>query len=95
MVQLPLEYVYLLGLYLGDGTISRHRRGVFRLRVFLDLRYPEIINACEAAMRVVAPLSKVHRLNRTSGFKRASDPSVEPSHIQLSSFPKSWSCFFP
>ncbi|MGH2983902.1 MAG: helix-turn-helix domain-containing protein [Solirubrobacterales bacterium] len=26
--ELPRAYVHLLGLYLGDGTISRHRRGV-------------------------------------------------------------------
>jgi hypothetical protein len=34
---LPPEYIYLLGLYLGDGCISAHRRGVYRLRVILDL----------------------------------------------------------
>src|SRR5687767_11869009 len=31
-----LAYSYLLGLYLGDGCISTHRRGVFTLRVSLD-----------------------------------------------------------
>ena len=44
------EYVYLLGLYLGDGTISVHRRGVYRLRIFLDMKYPEIVAECETAM---------------------------------------------
>jgi hypothetical protein len=34
------SYLYLLGLDLGDGTISWHRRDVYRLRIFLDLRYP-------------------------------------------------------
>src|SRR5262249_6279892 len=30
---LPEAYVYLLGLYLGDGCISRHPRNVHRLRI--------------------------------------------------------------
>ena len=37
------SYVYLLGLYLGDGYISEHRRSVYRLRIVLDVKYPEII----------------------------------------------------
>lgn len=47
------DYVYLLGLYLGDGSISTHARGVFRLRVTLDQRYPGIIQECARAMRTV------------------------------------------
>ena len=31
------------GLYLGDGCISAHARGVYRLRLFLDARYPGIV----------------------------------------------------
>src|SRR5882672_2588322 len=27
-------YAYLLGLYLGDGHISSHPRGVYKLRIF-------------------------------------------------------------
>ena len=45
------EYVYLLGLYLGDGAISEHRRRVFRLRIALDVKYPGIVDECAAAMR--------------------------------------------
>src|SRR2546423_11578769 len=29
-------YAYLLGLYLGDGYIADHGRGVYRLRIFQD-----------------------------------------------------------
>jgi hypothetical protein len=43
-------YVYLLGLYLGDGCISYTHRGVYRLRIALDTRYPGIIQATAAAM---------------------------------------------
>jgi hypothetical protein len=95
--QLPPEYVYLLGLYLGDGCISKHRREVFKLRVFLDLRYPQIIDACESAMKLVIPQSKVHRLNRTTNFTliRESVARDEPTNVEVSSFSKAWPCLFP
>lgn len=43
------SYSYLLGLYLGDGCISRSRR-VWALRITLDKKYPGII---EAAVRAI------------------------------------------
>ena len=57
----PSAYVYLLGLYLGDGCISAHQRGVYRLRITLDVRYPAIVAECEAAMRAVVPSNRVAR----------------------------------
>jgi hypothetical protein len=50
----PEAYSYLLGLYLGDGHLARHRRGVFRLRIFLDARYPGIVSECAGGMTVVS-----------------------------------------
>ena len=47
------SYVYLLGLYLGDGCLSAHPRGVWRLRIFCDTKYPGIIEICASAMRSV------------------------------------------
>jgi hypothetical protein len=38
-------YSYLLGLYLGDGCVSRHPRA-WRLRVIVDKKYPGIIDRC-------------------------------------------------
>src|SRR5436190_22646011 len=46
-------YAYLLGLYLGDGTLARMRRDVYKLRVFLDTRYRGIIDECRIAMSMV------------------------------------------
>src|SRR6476661_1144214 len=51
----PANYAFLLGLYLGDGYIAAHPRGVFRLRIVLDERYPEIIERCVTAIRSLVP----------------------------------------
>jgi len=53
--ELSTSYVYLLGLYLSDGCISRGARDVFRLRIALDRKYPEIIEECATAMQAVVP----------------------------------------
>lgn len=53
------EYAYLLGFYLGDGCLSLTRRGVYRLRIKTDARYPQIIAECGAAMQAVMPQNRV------------------------------------
>ena len=88
---LPPEYVYLLGLYLGDGCLSVHARGVYRLRVDLDLRYPAIVDSCEAAIRAVLPARRVNRLKRRSNYVDRPDYSF----VEVSSYSKSWPCLFP
>lgn len=88
---LPPEYVYLLGLYLGDGCISEYRRSVFRLRIFLDLRYPLIVDECEQAIHLVVPDNKVNRTERFSNLVERD----EPSNVEVSAFSKSWVCLFP
>lgn len=47
-------YAYLLGLYLGDGCISPMPRGVYKLRIALDVKYPGIIDECRCAMFFVS-----------------------------------------
>jgi hypothetical protein len=47
-------YCYLLGMYLGDGCISRGRQ-VWRLRIFLDTKYPGIIGRCCDAINTLMP----------------------------------------
>src|SRR5206468_11013409 len=50
----PAAYAYVLGLYLGDGCISRSAR-TQRLRITLDDAYPDVIDACLAAVGLVMP----------------------------------------
>jgi hypothetical protein len=89
--ELPAAYSYLLGIYLGDGCISSAPRGVYRLRITLDLAYPGIVDECEAAMREVVPRSRVHRLLRKSNYV----DRPQPSFVELSAYSKSWPCLFP
>src|SRR4051794_15620326 len=40
------SYAYLLGLYLGDGSVSVSSRNRVALRVSLDSVYPQIVEEC-------------------------------------------------
>jgi hypothetical protein len=80
---LPPCYVYLLGLYLGDGCISAHPRGVYRLRIKLDAAYPRIIDEAAAATREVMPHNTVSLL------------AFRDSWVEVGSYSKSWPCLFP
>jgi hypothetical protein len=77
-------YSYLLGLYLGDGTLSKYPRGVFGLRVSLDRAYPVIVAECEAAMAIAMPASKVGRVR-----------SRREQMDQPYSYSRHWPCLFP
>lgn len=81
--ELGSEYVHLLGLYLGDGCISKHPRGVYRLRIFLDKKYPGIVDECMASLGAVVPANRVHAL-------------LTPSNCySVSAYSRSWPCLFP
>jgi DNA-binding transcriptional ArsR family regulator len=52
------EYCYLLGIYLGEGMISAVKnKRCFKLRVFMDSRYPNVITEVVASMTAVMPTS--------------------------------------
>ena len=75
------SYTYLLGLYLGDGHISTHPRGVYKLRIFCANRYPELIKRCEVATAQVLP-NKVGRVEQAGC-------------VEVYAFSKHWICLFP
>jgi hypothetical protein len=60
------SYVYLLGQYLGDGSIQRAGRS-FVLRIFCCDSYPRIMDEVESAMRAITGRSvfRVHAVGCT------------------------------
>lgn len=77
------EYVYLLGIYLGDGHIAAYPR-TYRLTVSMDRAYPGIAGECVMAMEKVMPTSKVGVFHRR-----------EEQTDEIHSYSKAWPCLFP
>jgi hypothetical protein len=77
-------YAYLLGLYLGDGWLSRGPRDVYRLRILLDAGHPGIIQSCADAMSAVLP-------GRAVSFRRHSSSAA----IEVAAYSKQWPCLIP
>lgn len=78
----PAAYGYLLGIYLGDGCISRDGRP-WRLRITLDSRYPRVVDRTRQMMSVLMP-------GQRAGTYRRSDNCTE---VYL--YSKHWPCLFP
>ena len=76
-------YAYLLGQYLGDGTISLARRGVYKLRIFCCSDYPGIIGRVIATARALVP-------GKVSGYKT---PGVRL--VVVTTHWKHMPCLFP
>jgi hypothetical protein len=76
------SYAYLLGLYLGDGWLAEHRRGVFKLGISLDERQPMIVEECAKAIAAAAPR---RRIGRQKGR----------GCVIVWAYWKHWPCLFP
>lgn len=79
--RLEQDYAYLFGLYLGDGDISTLPR-TYRLRIALDKKYPNIIQACVETTTRLMPQNSVNRINA-------------PGCIQVSCYSTQWPEIFP
>jgi len=77
------DYAELLGLYLGDGWISKLPR-TQRLRISLDAKYPGIIEDARQLIKRCLPHNRVHVGDATTGDCRS--VSVYSSHL---------TCLFP
>lgn len=75
-------YSELLGWYLGDGHISKGRRGVFNLHVYNDEKYVEANERLKLLMRTVKPGGRPH--TRRS-----------PGCVITTISWKHWTCLFP
>jgi hypothetical protein len=71
----------LLGIYLGDGTLSHGRRDVWRLRISMDSRYPRI---AERVGQAIEDVSAHH-----AGVIRRT------TWIEINAYWKHWVCAFP
>jgi len=60
-----------------------HRRSVYRLRIFLDMKYPGIVEECANAMKATLPNNRVHVLLTRSNC------------YSVSAYSRSWTCLFP
>jgi hypothetical protein len=75
-------YAYLLGLYLGDGYISRGRRDVFALWIACCDDWPGLMAAARRAMSDVMPASSVFCVHQRGC-------------TMVKSTSKHWPCLFP
>lgn len=78
---LDSTYGYLLGLYLGDGSLSLGPRAVWRLRITLDAKYPDVIKRASSAID--------HVRGRRPGI------TMRQGCVDVSSYWKHWVCCFP
>jgi hypothetical protein len=81
----PLEepaYSYLLGLYLGDGCLTRGRRDVYALSIACCDDWPGLLAAAKNAMSAVMPASRVSCVRRIG-------------MTEVKSYSKHWPCLFP
>lgn len=79
--ELDGAYVYLLGLYLGDGYLTRARRNVWRLRIFQDQRYVGLIEQCRDTIRSIT--------------EREAGTVAKLGCVEIYSNWKHWLCLFP
>jgi hypothetical protein len=76
-------YSYLSGrLYLGDGWLTRGRRGVFALSIACSEARPGLMMAARSAMSAVMPASGVFAVRRVG-------------MTEVKSTSKHWPCLFP
>ena len=77
------SYGYLLGLYLGDGCLSKAaRKQVWVLRISCDDHWPGLEDECVRAIADVMPTNKVGRVRA-------------PGCHSIQSNSKHWPCLFP
>jgi hypothetical protein len=78
----PQWYAYLLGLYLGDGCISRQRSGGYQLRIFCADAWPGLISLCREAIRAVRPEDTQCTIQKQGC-------------VEIASYGRHWTCLFP
>ncbi|WP_310719643.1 transcriptional regulator [Streptomyces lydicus] len=79
----PGAYAYLLGLYLGDGCLSKQPRNRgYALRIACADAWPGLIVACREAVKTVRPRNSVCIIQREGC-------------VMVTSYSHHWPCLFP
>lgn len=79
----PANYSYLLGLYLGDGCISGHPRGLgYYLRIVCADAWPGLIEECRRAIAALHPSGAVYLVQKQGC-------------VAVTSYSRHWPCWFP
>ncbi|MFC4515097.1 transcriptional regulator [Streptomyces ehimensis] len=78
----PAAYAYLLGLYLGDGCVSRQPSGTYALRIACANAWPGLITACRNAMKGVRPENSVCVVQKAGC-------------VSVAGTSRHWACLFP
>ena len=79
------DYAYTLGLYLGDGCISRagaRDKDVWKLRIMCEDAWPGLIRECARAMSAIRPGNKVSTQQKVGC-------------TEVISCSRHWPCLFP
>jgi hypothetical protein len=79
----PDRYAYLLGIYLGDGCLSRWGTGWW-LRVALDVAYPGIVK--EVSETIAAVRGRLPRVHEDYASRQC---------VRIESSWRTWPCLFP
>jgi hypothetical protein len=74
-------YAYLLGLYLGDGCVSRLAR-TYTLRIVCADAWPGLVDECQRAVEAVRPRHRVMRVQRQGC-------------VNVTAYNAHWPCLFP
>ncbi len=80
-------YSYFLGVFLGDGCLSLHKKSVYRCRITLDVKYPNIITKTKLCIESIMQNNKVSIVNRLRQGK--------PSCVDVSCYSKEWVKLLP
>lgn len=77
------DYAYLLGLYLGDGCISKGPKpGIWIMRIACSNTWPGLQEECKRALLAIRPTNKVYSV-------------AQQGCVAVASYSKHWTCLFP
>lgn len=79
----PSDYAYLLGQYLGDGTLFHGARGGYVLKIASDARYAGVIDECCGV------------IERIKGRRPYVHYRSDQRLATITSYWKAWLCLFP